>query len=243
MKLLQVYYASNLKIDKIQPSIISYINALQPIRNLTEQETYQIDLTLTEEELFKNINKSNRSQIKIAATKPFTHIVDTNPSYHDLVEFQQFYNTFAKKKQTHLCNSFHLKTLKLLCEQHALVLTKILGVQKEILYYRIYLTDHIHALTLYSASQFRLNELPETKRLYSIASRYLLWKNILWFKESGHKVYDLGSLTTDKNIRQFKLGFGGEIVLVYSGYLSTNLKGRFILWVRKMKMISRWKYQ
>ncbi len=65
MNLLQVYYASNLKIDKTQPSIIIYINALQPITNLTEQETYQIDLTLTEEELFKNINKSNRSQIKI----------------------------------------------------------------------------------------------------------------------------------------------------------------------------------
>ncbi len=105
------------------------------------------------------------------------------------------------------------------------------------------MTDHIHALTLYSASHFRINELPETKRLYSMASRYLLWKNILWFKESGHKIYDFGSLTTDKNIRQFKLGFGGEIVLVYSGYLSTNLKGSFILWARKMKMISRWKYQ
>lgn len=236
MKIAQIYYAKITDQEALTSSIISYTNALYPIPTLTEHETYQINLTLTEEELFRNLKKSNRSQIKQASSKSFTHFVNTEPSNQDLLHFQRFYNDFAKNKNTYLCNAFHLKTLQLLRDQHALVLTKILGEKEEPFCYRIYLTDQIRTLTLYSASHFRENELPETKRLYSLASRNLLWKNILWFKQTGHAIYDLGSLTTDENIRQFKMGFGGENVKAYSGYVSKNRIGKFLLWVRKMKM-------
>ena len=72
----------------------------------------------------------------------------------------------------------------------------------------------------------------------SLASRYLLWNNILWFKQTGHITYDLGNLTVDENIRQFKMGFGGEIVKAYSGYVSTNLTGKFVMCFRKFKLFS-----
>lgn len=241
VKVAQVYYAPKPDLKEITSSIISYTNALQPIPELTEQETYQIDLTLSEEELFRNLKKSNRNQIKQAYTKSFEHIIETQPSNQDILHFQQFYNSFAKQKGTHLCNAFHFKTLQLLRDQNALIITRILGDQKELFCTRVYITDRHRTLTLYSASHYRSNASPETKRLYSLASRYLLWKNILWFKQSGHTVYDLGSLTTDENIRQFKMGFGGEIVKAYSGYVSTNRLGKFVLWVRRMKMNSHWK--
>lgn len=237
----QIYYTTQLNEENLSATIVSYSNALIPIPNLLEHETYQIDLNLPEEVLFKNLKKSNRSQIKQAAAKSFTHIIQTNPTNQDLLLFQKFYNHFAKNKHTHRCNTFHLKTLQLLRDQNALVLTKILGEHEETLCYRIYLTDCIRALTLYSASHYRENNAQDIKRLYSLASRYLLWKNILWFKQNGHAVYDLGSLTTDENIRQFKMGFGGEIVKAYSGYVPKNRMGSFILWIRKVKMNSRWK--
>ncbi|MGE6488908.1 hypothetical protein ACQKE5_11480 [Paenisporosarcina sp. NPDC076898] len=243
IKIAQIYYATQLHEENLSSSIVSYSNALIPIPNLSEQKTYQINLNLPEEILFGNLRKSNRSQIKQAAAKSFTHIIQTDPTNQDLLLFQKFYNHFAKNKHTHRCNAFHLKTLQLLRDQHALVLTKILGEKEETLCYRIYLTDRIRALTLYSASHYRRNNAPDIKRLYSLASRYLLWKNILWFKKNGHAIYDLGSLTTDENIRQFKMGFGGEIVKAYSGYVPKNRMGKFILWIRKVKMNSRWKHQ
>lgn len=239
MKIAQIYYAENNGNDPVS-SIMMYTNSLRPIPTLTEQETYQIDLSLSEEELFRNIKKSNRSQIKQATTKSFTHIIETQPSNEELLHFQHYYNQFAKDKNTYQCNSFHLKTLQLLRDQNALIVTKILDNQN-ILGYRIYLTDSIRALTLYSASHFRVSDLPENKRLFSLASRYLLWRNILWFKQNGHVVYDLGSLTNDENIRQFKIGFGGEVVKVYSGYVSKNKMGKFVLCIRNLKMNSPFK--
>lgn len=240
VKMAQIYYA---EIGKELPtsSIIIYTNTHLPIPTLIEQETYQIDLTLTEDELFRNLKKSNRSQIKQAAVKSFTHIIETQPTNQELRHFQQYYNDFARDKNTHQCNSFHFKTLQLLRDQNALIVTKILDNQNKLFCYRVYLTDQIRALTLYSASHFRKNDLPETKRLYSLASRYLLWENILWFKENGHTIYDLGSLTNDYNIRQFKFGFGGEIVKVYSGYVPKNRMGKFVLGIRNLKMNSPYK--
>lgn len=236
----QIYYAENNGNDPLS-SIMMYTNSLRPIPTLAEQDTYQIDLTLTEDELFRNLKKSNRSQIKQAAAKSFTHIIETQPTNKELRHFQQFYNDFARDKNTHQCNSFHFKTLQLLRDQNALIVTKISDNQNKIFCYRVYMTDQIRALTLYSASHFRKNDLPETKRLYSLASRYLLWENILWFKEKGHKIYDLGSLTNDENIRQFKMGFGGEVVKVYSGYVPKNRMGKFVLCIRHLKMKSPYK--
>lgn len=236
----QIYYAENNGTDPVS-SIMMYTNSLWPVPTLTEQETYQIDLTLSEEALFRNLKKSNRSQIKQATTKSFTHIIETQPSNEELLHFKHYYNQFAKGKNTYQCNSFHLKTLQLLRDQNALIVTKILDNQSKIFGYRIYLTDGIRALTLYSASHFRVSDLPENKRLFSLASRYLLWRNILWFKQNGHVVYDLGSLTNDENIRQFKMGFGGEVVKVYSGYVPKNRMGKFVLCIRNLKMNSPYK--
>jgi lipid II:glycine glycyltransferase (peptidoglycan interpeptide bridge formation enzyme) len=240
VKMAHVYYAENTE-SKPESSIISYTNALRQLPTLQEQETYQIDLTLSEEQLFRKLNKSNRSQIKQATTKSFTHCIEKHPSNEELLNFQQYYNHFAKDKNTHQCNSFHLKTLQLLRDKNALIVSKILDDQNEVFCYRVYLTDYIRALSLYSASHFRKNDVPEIKRLYSLANRYLLWKNILWFKQNGHAIYDLGSLTNDENIRQFKIGFGGEVVKAYSGYASNNRIGKFVLWIRKVKMNSPYK--
>ena len=240
VKMAQIYYAENTE-SKPESSIISYTNALSPLPTLLEQETYQIDLTLSEEELFRNLNKSSRTQIKQASTKSFTHCVEEHPSNEELLNFQRYYNHFAKDKNTSQCNSFHLKTLQLLRDQNALIVTKILNNQNEVFGYRVYVTDSIRSLNFYAVSHFRQNDLPEIKRLYSLASRYLIWENIMWFKQNGYATYDFGSLTNDENIRQFKRGFGGEVVKAYSGYASNNRVGKFVLWMRKIKMSSPYK--
>ena len=76
----------------------------------------------------------------------------------------------------------------------------------------------------------------EEKRKLSEGSRYLLWRNILYFKEHNHLTYDMGGLTTNENIWKFKMEFGGEVIPVYSGYEANSMIGKLVLWLRSVKM-------
>ena len=68
------------------------------------------------------------------------------------------------------------------------------------------------------------------------ANRFLLWHNLLHLKEQGFVLYDMGKLTDDQNVRAFKLGFGGQVVDVYSGYI-TQSKYVHCYWACKMEEV------
>ncbi|MDF2065057.1 hypothetical protein [Bacillus sp. Cr_A10] len=207
-----------------------------PFNNSRKIETLYIDLTKSEEELFSNLHRSNRKQINQSESLNFNIEVIKNPTISDVHEFRDFYNNFAKTVNTYRCGNFHVHTMNLLIKQNALIITRIVSDRNDVLCYRVYLTDGETALSLYSASHFRLKESKEEKRLLSKASRYLLWKNILFFKENNHQTYDMGGLTDNENIRKFKMEFGGEITDVYSGYEANSKVGKFVLWLRSKKM-------
>lgn len=214
----------------------AFSHSLTPWHNLRAMETIQHDLTRNEDDLLMAMDKTTRRQIRRAAEQDLEYVVIENPSDADLNEFQTFYNYFAKNKKTHTCNAFHMKTMKLFREKNGLLVTYIKNQQNQIYCYRIYVTDGEFVLNLYSASHFRMVDSPETKRVLGQANRYLIWKCILYFKDNGYKKYDMGGLTDNENIRRFKLGFGGEIVHVYSGYEATSIIGALVLQIRNWKM-------
>lgn len=222
--------------DDVQAQLIGYTHSFIPKSSLRSFETIQIDLLKDENELLMEMHKTTRRQIRSALERGFTQVIIENPTDQELMDFQVFYNRFAKNKRTHTCNSYHMQTMKLLREQNALMLTYMQDKDKSILCYRIYMTDGIVALNLYSASHFRILDNPELKRILSQANRLLIWKSILWFKDKGQLLYDMGGLTDDENIRKFKLGFGGKIVQVYTGYESQSMIGEIILRVRNLKL-------
>jgi len=199
-------------------------------------ETLHINLLDTEENLFRALQTTNRKQIKKASTRNLLIEINTNPTKNDLKVFQRFYNEFARKKKTYTCNAFHIDTMSRLAKQGALVVTKIKNSSEDILCYRVYITDGTTVMSLYSASHFRDSTVPAEKRLHSEASRYLLWNNILYFKRLNHHVYDMGGVTNNPSIRSYKMEFGGEITKVYSGYNASSIKGKFLLWLRKISM-------
>ena len=51
-----------------------------------------------------------------------------------------------------------------------------------------------------------------------LCKSFLIWHNLLHLKEHGFVLYDMGELTDNRNVRAFKLSFGG-VVHVYSGYI------------------------
>ncbi|MGE7624973.1 hypothetical protein ACQKMD_18575 [Viridibacillus sp. NPDC096237] len=192
--------------------IEGFSHSLVPKKQLQQLETLYIDLTKSEEELYKSLHRTNRKQIKKAVCKNLYIEVLEKPLMEDVV------NTMNKLKV-----------------KNALVITKVMNEAKEVLCYRVYITDGSIAFCLYSASHFRMKEKTEEKRLLSEANRYLIWKNILFLKEQKHKIFDMGGLTANQNIRNFKMEFGGEIAHVYSGYKANSRIGQFVLWIRAKK--------
>lgn len=214
----------------------AYSHSFAPRNDLKSLETVQHDLTKSKDDLLMAMHRETRRQIRRAADHSLEHIVIENPSDADLKEFQEFYNHFAENKKTYTCNAFHMKTMKLLREKNGLMLTYMKDQQNQIYCYRVYIIDGELAMNLYSATHFRMVEPSELKKVLSQVNRFLVWKNILTFKDKGYKLYDVGGLTDDKNIRRFKLGFGGEIVHVYSGYEANSIIGALVLQIRNWKM-------
>lgn len=236
MKILHYYFVNEELNNEHISQIRGFSHASYPRQSLTSLETLHIDLTEDEEQIFSSIHKKNRKQIREAFEKELTCVILNEPTDRELEDFQQFYNIFAKTKPTHKCSFYHMKTLKLLRNKKGIVISYIESSDKKKLCYRVYVTDHSHAMTLYSVSHFRLTRNPAEKRLLSMANRLLLWRSIQYFKQTGHSIFDMGGLTNDPNIRNFKLGFGGKVVPVYSGYESYSLLGKLLLKIRHWKI-------
>lgn len=230
------YFLKELRVEERRVDIEGLSHSLIPRNNFQRIETLYIDLEKSEEELLMGLHRTNRKQIRKALNRQFIIEVLDRPTLSDIRDFQKFYNHFAKYTKTYVCNSFHVHTMSKLKDKDALIITRLLDEGGEVLCYRVYISDGDTAFSLYSASHFRQKEKAEEKRLLSEASRYLLWQNILYFKKQNHRIYDMGGLTSNKNIRNYKLEFGGEIMNVYSGYEAKSFVGKVVLWMRTMKM-------
>jgi len=78
---------------------------------------------------------------------------------------------------------------------------------------------------LWSATRDRVST--EIKKIIGAVNRYMHWREILYYKNIGVKIYDFGGVNLDKNsptytITQFKLSFGGDIIKEYDILLTSN---------------------
>ena len=237
MTLVNCYFLKTGEIPLPPAHLIGFSHAYRPVNQLIKQTTLLIDLSKSEEQLMKDLHRTNRKQIRKAAEYDFQIEVLDRPTLANIREFQKFYNEFAKYTNTYKCGAFHVQTMELLMESSNLIITRIVSKGSgETLAYQVYITDEETAFSLYSASHFRLKDKAIDKRMLSIASRYLFWSNILYFKRRNNLVYDMGGLTTNDNISSFKREFGGEITEVYSGYETTSLLGKLVLLGRTIKL-------
>lgn len=237
MTLVNCYFLKTGEIPLPPAHLIGYSHAYRPVNQLVKQTTLLIDLTKSEEQLLKDLHRTNRKQIRQAVNYDFQIEVLDRPTIANIREFQQFYNEFARYTNTYKCGAFHVKTMELLMESNNLIITRIFRLSSsETLAYRVYIADEETAFSLYSASHFRLKDNPIDKRMLSIASRYLLWSNILYYKRRKNLVYDMGGLTKNDNIDSFKMEFGGEITEVYSGYETASILGKLVLLGRTIKL-------
>jgi lipid II:glycine glycyltransferase (peptidoglycan interpeptide bridge formation enzyme) len=78
---------------------------------------------------------------------------------------------------------------------------------------------------LWSATRDRSST--EVKKIIGTINRYMHWREILYYKNIGVRIYDFGGVNLDKKsptytITQFKLSFGGDIIEEYDILLMRN---------------------
>jgi lipid II:glycine glycyltransferase (peptidoglycan interpeptide bridge formation enzyme) len=78
---------------------------------------------------------------------------------------------------------------------------------------------------LWSATRDRSST--EVKKIIGAINRYMHWREILYYKNIGVRIYDFGGVNLDKKsptytITQFKLSFGGDIIEEYDILLTSN---------------------
>lgn len=176
----------------------------------------QINLLLSENELYKGLKSNTRNEINRAVNASCIFVEDI-----PIEEFVEFYNLFAAKKRLKPINTISLTKYG--------ANLKITGVSMagEILTLHAYYTDVESGFTtlLYSASK-RLDNVDDSLlKLIGYSNRFLHYQDILYFKKEGFLVYDFGGIylgqedRSQVGIAQFKKSFGGEVVTI-TNYLS-----------------------
>ncbi len=179
--------------------------------------TKVIDLTRKAEEIFRDFKKNTRYEINRARKDGITFVIEKN-----MQQFVDFYNKFAESKNITQLNISYIKSY----EKH-LIITKAIENMVDLVMHT-YLTDsqEKRVRLLNSASLFRYETDTDKKQLIGTANRLLHYSDMLFFKERGFKIYDLGGYDYQpQNERfiatnKFKDAFGGYLVeeSIYTSY-------------------------
>src|SRR5699024_647962 len=177
-----------------------------------------IDLNQSEETLMKEMSKSARYSVRRAIRDQIQIKYIDNPTLTDIENFTTFYNQFAEAKGIEPCK-----------------LEKLIGLMKAELLYLTYAQDENGvslggsalicnveiAIVLYGAS-ILFDDTEYSGQYISRANRFLHHSEVMHFKGKGCHTYDLMSLSTDKDDKEFqkindyKRKLGGEERIIYS---------------------------
>ena len=215
--------------------VIGYTHSLVPSRKLVKSETVHIYLTESALSLYLALSENNRKILRRAQKEAYQVFIYKEPSEENLRAFQQFYNNFAKRKKLESINKSQMEAIMLLNNQGALWLSEIRSICGQTLCYRLDIVHAKKAMSYYVATCHSQTILDHLKRPIRYANRFLLWHNLLHLKEQGFVLYDMGKLTDDQNVSEFKLSFGGQVVNVYSGYIAHSKISALLLGVQKWR--------
>jgi hypothetical protein len=178
-------------------------------------DSYTLELDLEQEKdiIFSNFSKQIRQQIKIAENE------GTSCYFHNDIDcFVSFFNEFAIKKDTFTTSKRKItdlgQSVKL---SFAVNNGQVLAAHSYLVDKELKIIRHLHSATKRLDEQFDRN-------LIGRANKLLTVKDILYFKENGFKVFDFGGYTNNtddeslKGINNYKLLFGGKVVICYDYY-------------------------
>ncbi|CAN5785945.1 hypothetical protein BH09PSE5_BH09PSE5_41300 [soil metagenome] len=197
--------------------------------------TMLIDLELPSEEIFSNVHRNTRSKINKAIKEDeLSFDVVLKPTAAQLGEFVEFYNAFAESKSLEKIWEPHLAAI---LDAGMLAFSRVSQGGQHLVWHALILQGQ-RVGVIHSASHFR-DASPDTRNVVGRANRYLHWQEMLSFKASGFKTYDLCGWyagTTDESllmVNRFKEEFGGIKTHEFNSIEDRSARAKLIAWFKK----------
>lgn len=191
------------------------------------------DLTAAPDAITAAFHEGCRYQIRRADSRDrLQHEVIPEAS-DTLEEFSDFYDGFARQKGLWLADRHWLARA---AAERQLVLSCV-SRDGERLVWHAHLRSGRTVRLASSASGFRGMD-NEHRSLVGRANRWLHWRDMLFFKETGIECYDWGGVFADEStperegINRFKRMFGGQLAVSYDSTVPVSLRGRVWLVLR-----------
>jgi hypothetical protein len=201
-----------------------------PERQWARSDTLLVDLTLSDDELLKQMAKGTRYEVQRGMTRDgLAAEVLVAPAPEEVSAFADYYDRFAEAKG--LSRVFRPR-LEALAQSGLLTLSHVTRDSGEPLAWHAYARSEERAMLMLSASQFRDYEDSKDRSLMGRANRYLHWEDMLGFKAASCSVYDLGGVDlvgrdpATARIAAFKRGFGGRVQPTYRRSQPLSARGR-----------------
>lgn len=196
------------------------------------------DLRLPEEKILQQFSQTVRYEIKRSLADDIKIYFYT---YKDLKEnyniVEDFKNTFMS--YCDICDNQLLKkvysdqNIRSYIDNECVLISKAEFHNGKV--YHLYVFDENDALLIYSASDYRKNEIDRS--LAGRANKLLHYKDMLYLKEKGLSNYDWGNVASfalPNGIDKFKMSFGGARKKVYSYFVGNSLLGKVLVFSKKM---------
>jgi hypothetical protein len=200
--------------------------------------TYLIDLTQSREQLLTRLNEDTAYKIRRARNRDKIVCECCDPSDPAVIDrFEAMYNPFAALKGLPSLDRARMDSMAF---AGALDLSVAKDSQGNVLVYHANYRNQHRATELYLPSLYRKLSDSAARNSIGRANRYLIWSDMLRYKEQGLKYFDLGGWypgTTDQallKINEFKRGFGGQIVREYRCEQILTLKCWLVLHVARL---------
>ena len=242
-KLAEIWY-NNTEIPFEKSDIIKYKFVEEIIKNAISIEslfTIHIDLIKPEDLLFSQFKKNTRYEINRAMNKDNiiceTYLASTEKNDDKINLYMEYYNKFADSK-----NRYHLSftDIEQFYNTNTLCIRRAISADySKIFSMHAYIIADNKSRLLQSSSNFREFENIEIQKLYARANRFLHWTDMLYFKNLGLSIYDLGGwyggniLKEQILINKFKESFGGEKIKEFTFFVPVTTKGKFFIFFRK----------
>jgi len=220
--------------------LIRRFQQLRPLSGMVCREfhTILVDLTRAEENIFADMKRGTRYEIRRAMTRDklvYEYRDGSDP---------RFFNEFCADADEFLSQKgqpgIDRHWLTLLTNAGHFEISRIADEAGQTLAWHGYHRSSDRSTLLYSASPFRNKHKPEQNGYAGRANRYHHWRDMLRFKATGVATYDFGGWYDGRDnqerlrINRFKEQFGGEIVRNYICEQPMTFKGSLFLRVRRL---------
>ncbi|HKS38687.1 MAG TPA: hypothetical protein VJW76_15950 [Verrucomicrobiae bacterium] len=201
-------------------------------------DNYFVDLTQGTEQLSEQLNKDTAYKIRRARDRDQIVCEGCDPRDPEVLDkFEEVYNPFAATKGLSRLDRAQIDSM---AAAGVLDLSVAKDPNGTALVCHANYRDHRRATQMHSPSLYWKLSDSAARNTIGRANRYLMWSDMLRYKEQGLKCFDFGgwySGTTDQallKINEFKKGFGGQVVREYVCEQILTLKGWLVLNIARL---------